>query len=152
VTRESAEVRELADLNRRVLAAFGMDRGASHTEFLRDRTTDAFYFLETSARVGGASVTDLVEAAAGINLWEEWATVEARGDGYTLPARRGEYGGVVVSLARQEWPDTSSFNDPEICYRVNLKHHVGLVVRSPSSARVDALLEDYIGRIARDYH
>ena len=43
-------------------------------------TTDAGYFLETSARVGGAHIVDVVEAATGINLWREWARVEIAGE------------------------------------------------------------------------
>jgi hypothetical protein len=31
------------------------------------------------------------------------------------------------------------------------KHHVGLVVRSPSQARVEELLDEYTRRITRDY-
>ena len=34
------------------------------------------YFLETSARVGGAYIVDVVEAATGLNLWREWAKIE----------------------------------------------------------------------------
>jgi hypothetical protein len=32
------------------------------------------------------------------------------------------------------------------------EHHVGLIVRSPSPARVRQLLDDYAVRVARDYH
>jgi hypothetical protein len=71
---------------------------------------------------------------------------------YAVPPARQEYGGVVISLARQERPDTSGFTDPEITYRLDQKHHVGLVVRSPSPEWVEALLNDYLGRIARDFH
>jgi hypothetical protein len=62
------------------------------------------------------------------------------------------YGGVTISLARQEWPDTSGFTDAEIVYRLKQKHHVGLVVRSPSAERVEAMLTEYGERIARDFH
>ena len=60
--------------------------------------------------------------------------------------------GLLVSLARQEWPDTSQFADPEIVWRMEKEHHVGLIVRSPSAGRVRELLDDYIARVARDYH
>ncbi len=49
---------------------------------------------------------------------------------------RREYGGIALSLARQERPDTSAYDDPEIVFRVDKPHHVGLVVRSPDLARV----------------
>ena len=47
------------------------------------------YFLETSARVGGAHIAELVEAATGMNLWAEWAKVElAGGNAYAPPPLR----------------------------------------------------------------
>jgi biotin carboxylase len=45
----------------RVLDVFGLLRGVSHTEFIRGRD-GTLYFLETSARVGGAFIVDVVEA------------------------------------------------------------------------------------------
>ncbi len=93
----------------------------------------------------------MVEAATGLNLWEEWASVELSGPEYRLPVLREEFGGAVVSLAKQETPDTSEFNDPEVFYRMSQKHHIGLVVRSASSQRVEELLDDYTRRIMRDY-
>jgi hypothetical protein len=152
VRRDSPEAGALLDLNARLLPAFGMTQGVSHTEFLRGRADGRWYFLETSARVGGACISDVVEAATGVNLWEEWARVELAGPGqYAPPAVRQEFAGAVVSLARQEAPDTSCFNDPEVCYRLDQKHHVGLVVRSPRPERVEELLDDYTQRVGRDF-
>src|SRR6185295_2579626 len=97
---DSAEGAALLDLNRRLQAMLGMQAGVSHSEFIRaggaggvggaggaggsepgsgsvrlqpDRD---FVFLETSARVGGAFIVDTIEAATGVNLWHEWATIE----------------------------------------------------------------------------
>ncbi len=74
--------------NRRVMLALGMVRGVSHTEFIKARSDGRIYFLETSARVGGAHIAELVEAATGLNLWAEWAKVEVAGaaGGYQPPA------------------------------------------------------------------
>jgi hypothetical protein len=93
----------------------------------------------------------MTEAATGVNLWEEWAQIEIDGPAYRVPEARQEYGGVTVSLARQEYPDTSGFSDPEIFYRVDQKAHIGFVLRSPDAGRVEALLNQYMERIARDY-
>ena len=94
------------------------------------------------------------QAATGINLWAEWAKVELAGGraAYATPLPRGDYAGLLVSLARQERPDTSQFADPEVVWRMDKANHVGLIVRSPSPARVRELLEDYTERVARDYH
>jgi hypothetical protein len=59
---------------------------------------------------------------------------------------------VVVSLARQERPDTTPFDDPEVWHRMDLKQHIGLVLRSPSPERIEELLTRYLERIGRDYH
>jgi hypothetical protein len=56
-----------------------------------------------------------------------------------------------VSLARQEWPDDSGFNDPEIVYRLKLKQHIGLVVCADRPERIEQLLADYSQRIAHDF-
>jgi biotin carboxylase len=150
--RDAPEVAEIRELNARVLSAFGLGRGCSHTEFLRALQDGRVYFLETSCRVGGACISDMVEAATGLNLWEEWAALEVAGPGeYRLPPLRQEFGGAVVSLARQEEPDTAPFDDPEVFHRMDQKHHIGLVVRSPSEQRVRQILDDYTARIARDY-
>ncbi|HTX37387.1 MAG TPA: hypothetical protein VME43_20305 [Bryobacteraceae bacterium] len=152
--RDGETAQRLLAENRRVLATLGLLRGVSHTEYILGREDGRVYFLETSARVGGANIAELVEAATGINLWAEWAKVELAGGKapYDPPEPRGDYSGLLVSLARQEQPDTSAFNDPEIVWRMALPHHIGLIVRSPSPARVRELLADYTARVARDHH
>jgi len=139
--------------NQRVLAALGLLRGVSHTEYIIGREDGRVYFLETSARVGGAHIAELVEAATGINLWAEWAKIEVAGSApYDPPQPRGDYAGLLVSLTRQEHPDTSPFNDPEVVWRMDMLNHIGLIVCSWSAARVRELLDVYAGRVARDYH
>jgi hypothetical protein len=103
--------------------------------------------------VGGANIVELVEAATGLNLWAEWAKVEIAGGKapYDPPPVREEYAGLLVSLAKQEWPDTSAYDDAEIVWRMKRKNHVGLFVRSPDRARVSALLDDYVRRIGQDF-
>jgi hypothetical protein len=152
--RDADSARRLVEENQRVLAGLGLLRGVSHTEYIIGRDDGRVYFLETSARVGGAHIAELVEAATGINLWAEWAKVEIAGGKlpYAPPAARQDYAGLLVSLARQEHPDTAPFADPEIVWRMSKPHHVGLIVRSPSPARVRELLADYAVRVARDYH
>jgi hypothetical protein len=151
VPREQPIVERLRQANERVLTGFGLPWGASHTEFLVGHADGNIYLVETSARVGGANTAEMVEAATGINLWSEWAAIELRGESYQLPPARRDYGGVVLSLARQEWPDSSPFDDPEIVYRLKMKHHIGLVVASSSPERIEQLLQSYSERIGRDY-
>ncbi|MDX2034861.1 MAG: ATP-grasp domain-containing protein [Blastocatellia bacterium] len=142
---KSAERRALLKINQTLLAQLGLSHGASHAEFIRSEADGAFYFLEVAARVGGAFTAEMVEAATGVNLWREWARIETAEPEtpYRLPAVRREYGGLAVSLARMESPDTAVFDDPEIVHRVQKPWHVGLVVRSPKRERVVELIEKY---------
>lgn len=149
----SDEEAALLEANRRVMAAMGLRRGVSHTEFIRAHGDGTYYFLETSARVGGAHIAEMLEASSGINLWTEWARLEALGDGeaYAAPEPNGDYAGILVSLARQEHPDLSGYDDPEVVWRMNKRHHAGLIVRSDRFERVQELLEQYTGRFYADF-
>jgi biotin carboxylase len=150
---DSDERRELLEINRRVINALGLDEGATHAEFIRGAGEGEFYFLEIAARVGGAFIAETHEAASGINVWREWARLELASDArpYELPELRREHSGVVLSLARQEWPDTSAYDDPEIAFRPRKRYHVALIVRSESHARVVELLDAYARRFAEDF-
>lgn len=152
--RDRPEVAALREANTKLLDGFGLGWGASHTEFMKAHADGEVYFIETSSRVGGAHTAEMVEAATGVNLWSEWARLEVcRGTSdYALPPLKQRFGGVVMSLARQEWPDTSSFTDPEIVHRAEMHHHVGFVVAADTPQRVEELLTQYMDRIARDYH
>jgi biotin carboxylase len=157
VTRTLSDTEVIAErlkaLNARVLESFGMQRGVSHTEFIR-AGDGSLYFLETSARVGGAYIVDVVEAATGVNLWREWARIEIAGEhgAYTPPVPRDGHAGIVLSLARQEEPDMSAYDDREIVMRVRKRHHAGLIVAAASDARVGDLLASYVRRFYRDFH
>jgi len=141
---------KLLAINRRLVKAMRMQTGATHAEFIKSDADEDFYFLEIAARVGGAYIADVLEAASGINLWREWARLEIADSRPRLKPRK-EYAGIILSLARQEHPDTSAYNDPEIVYRAKKKHHAGLIVRSPKHERVTELLNDYAGRFESDF-
>jgi biotin carboxylase len=143
----------LAAIHGDVLSTFGLARGVAHTEFIRRATDGRFLFLETSCRVGGAFIVNLVEAETGLNLWREWARLEIAGeDGhYEAPATGRRPAGLVLTLAKQEWPDMSGYADPEVVYRVRKDHHAGLIVASADPQRVDLLLDEYARRFAVDF-
>ncbi|HYE15036.1 MAG TPA: hypothetical protein VD968_11390 [Pyrinomonadaceae bacterium] len=153
ISRHSADAQALDALNRELLHTLNLVRGVTHTEFIKGHHDGRFYFLETAARVGGANIAEVIEAATGVNLWREWAKIEMAGEqgGYEPPPRRDDYAGIVISLARQEWPDTSEFDDPEIVFRLRKRHHVGLLVASHDPGRVDWLLQSYSRRLLRDF-
>lgn len=151
----TGEEPELSTMNRKVMSAFGMEDGASHTEFIRTKETGEIFFLETSSRVGGANLAEMVEMGSGINLWREWARIESavlKQEDYTLPEQKDLFAGIVVSLSRYEHPDTSSFSDSEIVWRMNKPWHIGLIVAADSRQKVLDLLNGYTERIANEFH
>ena len=153
VARGSEDDSGQRQINRELIAALGLVRGVAHTEFIRANADGHFYFLECAARVGGAYINEMIEAATGLNLWCEWARIEVAGeDGtYKLPAVREDYAGVILSLARQENPDTSGYSDPEVYLRIKRHHHAGLILRSNDQQRVQCLLEDYSHRFVQEF-
>jgi biotin carboxylase len=143
---ETADGKGLIAAHLEVIKALGMVSGVSHTEFIKSAADGKFYFLESAARVGGAYIAEVVEAANGINPWAEWARIEvaiARGEQYTLPVLTRDFSGSVICLAKQENPDTGAYTDPEIVHRLQKHHHAGIIVRSDSPTRVADLVESY---------
>jgi biotin carboxylase len=151
--RDGADGKELQKINRELIEGLGLMRGVTHAEFLKAHADGKFYFIEIAARVGGAYISDVIEKATGVNLWREWAKLEvgAGKEPYQLPETRKDYAGVIVSLARQEQPDTSAYNDQEIVYRVKKYHHAGFIVQSENPARVKELLDAYAVRFVKDF-
>jgi hypothetical protein len=154
VPKSGEEEEQLRLLNRRLLEEFGMVRGATHAEFIRSHRDGSFHFLEVAARVGGAHIDLLVEAATGVNLWEEWARVEIAdilGEEYRVSADRRHAAGLLVCLARDAHPDLSGYDDQEVVWRLDKRQHAGLIVASESGARVDRLIDEYSGRFASEF-
>ena len=153
LARGSADEKTLLSINKKLVQALGLERGATHAEFIKSDADGKFYFLEIAARVGGAYIAEVLEAASGVNLWREWARLEmvdGKGPTRIAPLRK-EYAGIILSLAKQEQPDTSGYVEEEIVYRVKKRHHAGLIVRAPRLERVNELLDDYSLRFVEDF-
>ena len=150
---DAEEAHPLAAMNREVLGTFGLVRGVTHTEFIRAHHDGRWHFLETSARVGGAFIVDVIEAASGLNLWKEWARIEIAGEefSYALPPVTERYAGIVLTLAREPEPDMSAYTDPDIVTRIQKHHHAGLILVSDDSTRLDDLITGYADRFHHDF-
>ncbi|MBL8180309.1 MAG: ATP-grasp domain-containing protein [Blastocatellia bacterium] len=149
----SSERKELETMNRALLMAFEYERGVTHGEFLQSKETGEFFLLEVACRVGGAYIANVLENACNFNLWREWAKLEiaTRENPYNLPKLRKEFAGVALALANTEEPDTSHYTDDEIVYRIKKPRHVGFIVHSPKSKRVDEMLKSLTERITHDF-
>lgn len=152
--RGSDEEKVLKAFNEKVLASLGYQYGASHLEFIKGKSDGRFYLLETSARVGGAHIAEMHEFATGVNLWAEWANLECDLGvrPYRLPEqRKANYAGLLMTLAKQDKPDFSSYDAKEVVYRAPEEHHAGLIVVSPDRKRVVQLVDDYKQRFVSDF-
>ncbi len=150
---DSEDDKAIKAVNEQVIKGFGLKHGAAHTEFIKGKDDGKIYFLETSSRVGGAHLAEMIAEASNINLWKEWAAIEdslVKETKYKLPKVKNEYAGIVLTLSKFQHPDLSSFSDPEVCFRVPLDYHAGLIVKSESSERVLELLNDYTNRFSNE--
>jgi biotin carboxylase len=151
--RDSKDAVAIKEIHQELVDALGLVRGVTHTEFLKSHADGRFYFLEIAARIGGAYISNVVQAATGINLWREWAQLEvgAGKQPYHLPPLHEDFAGVIVSLARQQEPDTSGYSDEEIVYRISKYHHAGFVLKSSLANRIEELLTSYSKRFVSDF-
>jgi hypothetical protein len=150
----SDDDKAIKKLNEQVMKGFGLKHGAAHTEFIKSNDDGQIYFLETSSRVGGAHLAEMVAEASNINLWKEWAAIEnglVKESKYILPKVKKGYAGIVLTLSKFQHPNLTSFSDPEVCFKVPLEYHAGLIVKSDKQERVLELLEDYGNRLANDF-
>jgi biotin carboxylase len=154
VERGSDDEKNTLKANQELLKCLGLRYGASHTEFIKAEQDGELYFMETAARVGGANIVEMVDAATGVNLWTEWAKIEISygNDTYKAPKITKNYAGIIISLAKQEHPDTTGYDDAEIVWRMHKPHHVGLIVQSGNHERVTELLKHYQHRFYTDFH
>ncbi len=76
--RASSELADAVELGRKALAALGMTTGFTHMEWFRARTGEAV-FGEVACRSPGANMVDLMNYAADVDLFTEWARAVVHG-------------------------------------------------------------------------
>ncbi len=152
--RDHEEVAVMSGLNEQVIKALGLKNGVTHAEFIKTHADGKFYFLEIAARVGGAYISDMIDHATGVNLWREWMKVEhalLTGEPYKAPKAKNVYGGILLTLAKQEYPDLSAYNDKEVSYKIPKRYHAGVIITSPKQERMIELVEQYKERFVHDF-
>jgi biotin carboxylase len=145
---------ELLSMNDKVIKAMHLVRGVTHAEFIHSNETGEVYYLEMAARVGGASIDVLVDKATGVNLWKEWVKLELADlekTGYKPPKRSFDHAALMLCLANDPHPDLSSYDAPEVRWKLNKEHHAGLIVAGPDYARVQELSDGYIAKLQHDF-
>ena len=150
LNRYSEEFKALEEANRKVLTNFGLQNGATHTEFIRGKADGKWYFLETSSRVGGAHIPDLVEASSGINIWREWAKIEdalLKGLDYSISKPTGYFAGLIIALIKEKHPDYKYFESEETVKFLPIDYHIGIVYKSAKSEIVQTRLDETAEKI-----
>lgn len=151
--KDDPDFKALVEANDNLLTKFGMINGGTHTEFIKGED-GKFYFLETSARIGGAHIHDLIEASTGVNIWREWARIEHAllyNKRYKLKDPDHQYAGLIVSLVKQQHPDTSVFECDEIYKFLPMDYHIGIVYKSDREEKVQQRLDEAAEVITRDF-
>lgn len=147
--------KEILEINRHLLQSFNLKNGASHSEFIKADTDGKIYFLETSARVGGAHIAELLEAATGINIWKEWANIESavfKNELYLAPEKKSFFAGLVISLAKTKHPDISDLPDDHLYWTLKKDFHIGMVFRSELFEEIIAVMEKITPIIKEKFH
>ena len=141
--------KDLLKLNEKMVEAMGLVRGVTHTEFIQGQDGE-LYFLEKAARVGGANIDKLVKAASGIDLWREWARLELANlnkESYKVPKAEKDNAGLLVCLSKDENPDLSSFDAPEVIWKEGKDYHAAILLKAKSSERINELVTEYKSRL-----
>lgn len=144
LSRQSDEFKALEEINAKLLSNFGLLNGATHTEFIRSKEDGTWYFLETSSRVGGAHIPDLVEASSDINIWREWAKIEdalLRSKKYEVAKPAEYHSGLIIALIKDQKPDYGPFECEEIVKYLPIDYHVGIVYKSGNADIIQERLD-----------
>ena len=150
----SQEFLELEKVNAQVLSSFGLVNGATHTEFIHSHEDGKWYFLETSSRVGGAHIPDLVEAATAVNIWREWAQIEdalLKDSNYQSPQFSKNYAGLSVALIKNKEANYKEFECESAIKFITLDYHVGIVYQSESPTIIQNCLDHAAEKISSEY-
>lgn len=125
-----------------------------HSEFIRGKEDRKWYFLETSSRVGGAHIPDLIEASTGINIWREWAKIETaliRNTTYKVPKSESLFAGLIIALAKEKHPNLDEFRNEELVKIIDMDYHVGLVYKSLDKNTIQKVLDDDTQKIIQNH-
>ncbi|QIY83353.1 ATP-grasp domain-containing protein [Chryseobacterium sp. NEB161] len=142
--KNSDEAKGLEKINKEVLTKFGIQNGTTHSEYIRG-IDGQYYFLETSSRVGGAHIPDMVEAATGVNIWREWAKLENAlldSRSYKVEESQHRFAGLIVALAKEKHPDTSILENPEVVKFLPIDYHIGIVYQSDNADKIQERLDE----------
>jgi hypothetical protein len=152
VERGSRDWQELTALNAGLAPSLGMVRGVAHADFIRSHEDGRFYFQQIAAPIAGVFLSELVEAATGVNSWREWARLEVahlRGESYQPPESFEGYAGLLLWRTAEGMEKLNDLKMPEILARLNKPNRAGLLVRAADARQVEEILQQLTGKAER---
>lgn len=152
--RNCPEFKALEQENTNVIEKFGLRNGAAHTEFILGEEDQLWYFLETSSRVGGAHIADLVEESTGINLWREWARIEdsvITSTPYKIKTSTAFSAGLLIALIKEKELLKENFSSYDIVRFLPIEYHIGLVVKTKDTERTIEVLDELTEQITQHH-
>ncbi|MGV4413050.1 ATP-grasp domain-containing protein [Chryseobacterium sp. T1] len=152
LNEKSSKYKKLEQINQKVLEKFNIKYGATHSEYILG-DDGQYYFLETSSRVGGAHIPDMIEAATGVNIWREWAKLEnalLHKKNYTVTASQHLFAGLVIALAKEKNPDTKHYENAEVLKFIDKDYHIGIVYQSNSAEKIKQRLDEAADKITEN--
>jgi len=153
--KTSKASKQLGKLTQDVMKAFGMKYSAGHTEFIEDKDGN-FLLLETSSRVGGAFISDMLQHATGVDLWAEWAKLEAAqvSDGkYKAPKDIGKAGAVTIRTVGEKNPDLRRYKEEEesVAALISKPYHAGFVFTASKEAELAEVQKNIANRLYEQF-
>ncbi len=142
---KSKEAKQLEKLTKQVMDGFGMKYSASHTEFIQDAAGN-FLFLETSSRVGGAYIANMIEHATGVDMWSEWARIELSNlldEPYELKPPKPGYAAVTIKAVGDQPTSLDGIARSCVAEDLTKRYHVGRVFRGNNLAEVAAAQDEF---------
>lgn len=133
VATGSKDEKKLIELNKKVIQSMGLKYGVCNIEFIKSHQDGQFYYIQSSAKVGGNYVAELVETSTGINLWREWAKLEMCSideNAYVCPKPKRNQA-MVIRIPTDNPPELSNALQHEaIVWRQVSHNHVTVVIKS----------------------
>lgn len=147
VKPKSKEEKELLKLNREVIQTMGLKYGIANTEFIRSHQDGRFYFIQSSGKVAGNYVAELVEASSGLNLWREWAKIEMSIPSevpYKCPDVQHNHAMVIRIPSANPPVLSNTLNHSAIHWRQVSHNHVTLVIKTKKHQDLESIKNELV--------
>ncbi|TNE68581.1 ATPase [bacterium] len=139
--------KDLLKLNKQIIDSMGLKYGVSSNEFIHSAQDGKFYFIQSSGKVSGHYIAELVEAANGLNLWREWAKMEMaqpQESAYQCPKPETNQARVVRIPTENPPLCSSRIQHQSIVWRQVSHNHVTVVIKAKSFEELEMIEKEVL--------